>query len=130
MIAPMRHQNNLDTAAPLGNRRGHRSPQTMLTLDERAGLLRETARLFFSGESAREAAHRLHQALIRYECGAWRRDRSELTCPQRHRGRIEAHLWRILKVAGRVPGEEAIRKIISPPGIRYPRDGGQCDWKT
>jgi hypothetical protein len=51
--------------------------------------------------------------LSRFRAGRWQRDRVEATCPPRHRGRIEAMLWTILKVRDVVPSEAAIRRAPS-----------------
>jgi hypothetical protein len=60
---------------------GHRTPQTLLLLDERDRYLRECARLYCSGMSDRQAASWLQTKLSRYREGAFRRDRSEPLCP-------------------------------------------------
>ena len=62
-----------------------------------------TVAVYFPGSSANDAAHRLHTALHRYECGAWRRDRVSDVCPSRHTGRINGHCWQILRVIERTP---------------------------
>jgi hypothetical protein len=52
--------------------RGHRTPQTLLLLDERDKLLIEAAR-FYPGASDREVGRLLRIALLRYQNGRWRR---------------------------------------------------------
>ena len=59
-------------AVPVG--RGHRRPETLAALNRRDELIREAVAVYFPGASANDAAHRLHTALQRYECGSWRRD--------------------------------------------------------
>ena len=89
MTAPLRH--------PLvADGRGHRRPETLAALARRDELIRLTVAVYFPGSSANDAAHRLHTALHRYECGAWRRDRVSDVCPSRHTGRINGHCWQIL----------------------------------
>ena len=95
--------------------RGRRTPQTLLLLDERNALLIEAARHFCVGMSDRQAAAFLRVALLRYQTGAWRRDRSEALCPPRHAGKLNGTLWALLKVADRVPSEMTIRRAIRDP---------------
>jgi hypothetical protein len=94
------------------DRRGKRTPRVLLELDERNAYLVEAAR-HFPGASDREVARRLRIALLRYREGAWRRDRSEALCPERHRGKLAAVLWCVLRVADRVPSERLIRLVLS-----------------
>jgi hypothetical protein len=116
MTAPLRTE-RLMNAAPMRGP-GERTPQTLLLLDESARLIREAVSRFFPNVSRRGAAKRFHGAAYRYSCGAWIRDRAELTCPARHRGKVEEYCWRLLKTVNRVPGESSIRQIISRRGIR------------
>ena len=111
MIAP-NHKVNLANAVPLDGR-GHRSPQTLLMLDERDAMLREAAAMFFPGDSMNATAKQLHRALDRYCCGAWLRERVAITLPSRHLGRLDGFCWRLLRTVNRVPGESRIRQIIS-----------------
>lgn len=104
-MKPLRH--------PLVPARGHRTPQTMLLIDERNALLIEAARRFCVGMSDNQAAALLHARLNRYRAGPWRRDASELLCPARHRGTISEFCWMTLKVADRLPSERLIRLILS-----------------
>jgi hypothetical protein len=92
--------------------RGKRTPSTLLAIDERDALLVEAA-LQFSGLSQREQARRLRSALSIYRDGRWRRDRSELTCPPQHRGKLTAVCWTLLKVRDFVPSERTIRAALS-----------------
>jgi hypothetical protein len=101
-MKPVRH--------PLVPGPGHRTPQTMLLIDERDRYLREAAR-FFPGCSDREAARRLREALSTYRDGRWRRDGIEQTCPAQHRGKLVQVMWMILKVS-RVPSEMSIRRAL------------------
>jgi hypothetical protein len=90
---------------------GHRTPQTMLLLDERDKLLVEAAR-YFPGMSNRDVARRLHAALSTYRDGRFRRDRELFTCPVQHQGKLMQTLWMILKVRDHVPSEMTIRRAL------------------
>jgi hypothetical protein len=92
--------------------RGHRTPRLLLQLDERDRYLREAAR-HFSGLSQRETARLLRSRLSVYRDGRWRRDRSELTCPVQHRGKLTAVLWSLLKTRDSLPSERLIRFVLS-----------------
>jgi hypothetical protein len=74
--------------------RGRRSPKVLLVLDERNALLRTAADRFCIGMSNRQAAAHLRTALLRYREGAWRRERADLTMPQRHANKLTGLLWR------------------------------------
>ena len=102
-MKPIRH--------PLVVGPGHRTPQTMLLLDERGKLLVEAAR-FFPGCSDREIARRLHGALSTYRNGRWRRDRTEALCPMQHRGKLLQIMWMILKVHDHLPPTMTIRRAL------------------
>jgi hypothetical protein len=93
--------------------RGHRTPQTLLLIDERDALLRTAAARFCIGMSDREAARYLRTALLRYQTGAWRRERVETTCPPRHAGKLTAVLWTILKTRDHVPSSATIRRALA-----------------
>ena len=108
MTAPLRHVH----AMPLDDRRGHRTPQTLLLIDERDALLTEAAR-FYPGASDREIARLLRTALLRYQRGAWRRERTEALCPPRNAGKLTAVLWMILKVRDAIPSERLVRAVLS-----------------
>jgi hypothetical protein len=99
--------------------RGKRTPKTLLLIDERDALLREATRRFCIGMKDREAARYLRAALLRYQTGAWRRERVETTCPARHASKLTALLWMVLKVRDHVPSEMTIRRALA---IRDPRD--------
>jgi hypothetical protein len=107
-MKPLRHP--LVPAGP-----GHRSPQTMLLLDERNALLREAADRFCVGMSDRQAAAVLHQALDRYAGGAWQRERTCEVCPSRHAGKLTSLCWHLLKCHGHVVSERSIRRTIRGP---------------
>ena len=92
--------------------RGHRTPRTLLALDERDRSLIE-ASAFFPGLSDREIARRLRSRLLLYREGRWRRDRAEALCPPRRAGRLDGVLWCLLKVADRVPSERLIRAVLA-----------------
>ncbi len=96
--------------------RGHRSPATMLALNERDVFCREAAEPSSAecrvvqtrggSDAARQAA--------RYREGAWRRDRAEALCPPRLAGRIDALMWCLLKCSDRVVSERTIRRALVP----------------
>jgi hypothetical protein len=90
---------------------GCRTPQTLLLIDERDVLLRLSSG-FHPGCSDREVARRLRTALLRYQTGRWRRDRSELTCPPQHAGKLIEVLWMLLRVRDHVPSEMTIRRAL------------------
>ena len=92
--------------------RGHRSPQTMLLLDERDHYLREAALLHCGGMSDRAAASFLRTRLVRYREGRWQRDRSEDQCPPRLAGLVEALMWCVLKCRDHAPSEMTIRRAL------------------
>jgi hypothetical protein len=99
------------------DRRGVRKPGDVLAGTSRDYLLRLAAERFFAGASDRQAAEMLHAKLTRYAAGAWRRDRSEERCPDRHRGRIEALLREILQTRDAVPSSRSIRRAL---GFTWP----------
>jgi len=121
-MRPIRHASLAETA-PLDGR-GRRSPQTLLAIEERDALLREARARFCGNMSANAAAKYLHDRLGRYHQGRWRRDRIELTCPERHVGKLEAFLWATLKVRDSVlPSARLIRLVLSrPPAFPCQRD--------
>ena len=92
---------------------GHRTPRTMLLLDERNKYLVEASR-FFHNPSDREVARQLRSALMTYRNrGAWRRDYAEALCPVRYAGTVKAALWKTLKAVDAIPGVETIRKVLA-----------------
>jgi hypothetical protein len=104
-VRPLRHP--LVPAGP-----GHRTPQTLLLLDERDKLLREARARFCIGMSDRAAAKFLRDHLGRYRQGRWRRDAACLTCPPQHHGRLEQVMFCILKSRDHVPSEMTIRRSL------------------
>ena len=103
-MKPLRH-----SVVPDG--RGHRTPQTMMLLDERDALLIEAARRFFSGMSHRETAHRLRSRLLIYQNGRWRRTSAELK-PPHDVDSLDAALWCLLRIRDHVPSEMTIRRVL------------------
>jgi hypothetical protein len=97
-------------AFPVGA--GHRTPATLLAIDERDRYLREAADRFCIGMKDRPAAAMLHSKLLLYRSGAWRRDESENLCPTRHKGTINELLWMTLKANDHVPSEMTIRRAL------------------
>jgi hypothetical protein len=88
-----------------------RSWQTRLLIDERDKLLIEAARFF--GGSDREAARRLHSALLSYRTGRWqRRDAMLVHCPPQYAGRLDGLLWAILRTKDYVPSIATIRRVL------------------
>jgi hypothetical protein len=51
--------------------------------------------------------------LMRYRDGRWRRDRSELTCPVQHHGKLVQTMWRVLKVRDAIPSDRTIRAVLA-----------------
>jgi hypothetical protein len=96
---------------------GHRLPGTVRALRERDRLLREAANHFCVGMSASGAATKLARALAVYRSTAWRRDRTETSCPQRHLGTLREVCWRILQTRDAPIAARTIRRAL----------GGNCD---
>jgi hypothetical protein len=92
--------------------RGKRSPSTLLSISERNNFLRKAAEQFCAGMSNRRAGDVLHERLLRYERGAWRRDKALAECPDRYHGTITEMLWMTLKARNAVPGARLIRQVI------------------
>lgn len=103
-MKPLRH--------PLAPGPGHRTPQTLLLLDERDKLLIEATQ-FYPGLSDRETARLLRAALVQYRNGRWRRDRAELTCPPQYRSKLASIFYLILRTRDLVPSEATIRATLS-----------------
>lgn len=97
-------------AVPVGP--GHRTPKTLLAIDERDRYLRAAADRFCIGMKARPAAAMLRTKLARYRETAFQRECSEALCPTRHRGTITEWLWMILKAHDHVPSEMTIRRAL------------------
>ena len=130
MTAPLR-TDDLTDAAPMHGP-GHRLPETQVRYAKRNRLLVEAAEIFFPGTSMLDAAIRLHHALDLYRGGRWRHEREAESCPAHRIGRINGHLWCILKLVDRVPKARTLREIFaysSPTerasmGSIEPRGGG------
>jgi hypothetical protein len=90
---------------------GQRSPATLLAIDERTVLLRQAA-MFYPGLSQRETARLIRTALLRYQAGPWRRDRSEALCPSRYAGKLTAVLWMLLKTHDHTPSQATVRRAL------------------
>jgi hypothetical protein len=116
-MKPVRHASLAD-AVPFQRGAGHRTPATLLLIDERDRYLIEAADRFCIGMKDRPAAHHIRTALLRYQTCAWRRDRADLTCPARHAGSLTAVLWMLLKVRDAIPSEPTIRRVLG--AIREP----------
>lgn len=97
---------------------GHRSPQTLLTLDERDKLMIEIARRFFPGAFDREVARQLRSRLLIYQNGRWRRTSAELK-PPHDADSLDAALWCLLRIKDHVPSTGTIRRALA--SIREPR---------
>lgn len=91
---------------------GHRTPQTMLLLDERSKLLISIAARFYPGVSHRETAHLLRRRWLLYRQGPWRRTCAEFTCPHDPE-RLEAALWGLLRARDYVPSTMTIRRALA-----------------
>ena len=96
-------QRRVTHAVPI-DRRGRRTPLTLLHLSVRDHFLRAAADIYCTGMSDRTAAAWLHKKLARYRECAWRRDRVEEQCPPRLVGRVNGLMWCVLKCCG--PGRE------------------------
>ncbi len=103
-MRPIRH--------PLVSGPGHRTPATLLAIDERDRYLREAA-AFCAGMTDAAAAAYLRERLCRYRSAGWRRDYAENLCPPRLAGRIDAVLWKVLKVKDSIPSERLIRLVLA-----------------
>jgi hypothetical protein len=122
MMKPVRTI-ELTHAVPFERGPGHRTPQTLLLIDERDKLLVEAAK-FFPGALDREISRRLRAALSIYRAGRWRRDCAELTCPPQHRGKLVQVLWLLLKTMDAIPGDKTVRNALARPAIRCPPPEG------
>jgi hypothetical protein len=71
-----------------------------------------TAARFYPNQSDREIARQLRTALARYQCGRWRRTRSEIENPH-PRERLDAVLWMLLRVRDSIPSERLIRLVLA-----------------
>lgn len=91
---------------------GHRTPQTLLAINERDRYLRAAADRFCVGLSDRAAGEMLRKKLLNYRSGAWRRDEWENLCPTRHKGTLNELLWMTLKARNQVPSEMTIRRAL------------------
>ncbi|RWI92864.1 MAG: hypothetical protein EOR21_17205 [Mesorhizobium sp.] len=81
--------------------------QRAILIEERDEAIRTAAETF--ALSAVTLATELH----RYAASSWLRERTLDTCPDRHAGRLQEHLWRALHAHPHVIGERQIRRIIS-----------------
>jgi hypothetical protein len=93
--------------------RGRRPPADVLARAIRDHLLRTAADRFCAGMKHRPAAAKLRTKLIRYREAAWRRDRVEVQCPDRHRGSVTELLWTILNIRDAVPSDRTIRAALA-----------------
>src|ERR1700741_2564380 len=91
---------------------GHRTPQTLLLLDERDKMLIEARNLYCVGMSTNAAADYLHAKLSRSGSTAWQCDRVEDRCPPRLAGRLDALLWYALKSHDHAPSARLIRLVL------------------
>jgi hypothetical protein len=93
--------------------RGRRPPADVLARAIRDHLLRVGAARFCVGMKNRPAASFLRTKLNRYREGAWRRDRIEVQCPDRHRGTVTEIFWTMLKIHDVVPCDRTIRAALA-----------------
>ena len=103
-MKPLRH--------PMVRGPGHRTPATLLAINERDRYLRAAADRFCTGMSGRTAGEMLRTKLLRYRSGAWRRDACENLCPARYKSTINELLWMTLKARDRVPSTMTIRRAL------------------
>lgn len=98
---------SLDSALGVGRRQGERDARTRRDLAERDDqLIRAMAE--FDLSSPQMAAE-----MRRYYARGWQRDRAAAECPPQHSGKLEAALWRILKLRAQPLGERFIRAIAA-----------------
>jgi hypothetical protein len=91
--------------------RGRRLPRTMLLISERNAPLLAASRFYPVSLLARSPGNYV-LALSRYRDGRWRRDRSELTCPMQHRGKLTEVLNLLLRVRDAIPSQRTIRAVL------------------
>jgi hypothetical protein len=113
----------VEDATPLDGR-GRRSPGDIVARAIRDHLLRVAASRYCVGMSDRQAAAYLRTKLARYREGAWKRDRVEERCPDRHRGKLSELLWTILTIRDAIPGDRSCRAALAlaPFLIAHPTD--------
>jgi hypothetical protein len=92
---------------------GSRSAATRAKLDQRDAALRECADEFFPGMATALQAEHIATALLRYAAAGWPRDKGDVRCPPRHRGKIQADLWRILQAIPMPISARQVRKILA-----------------
>ena len=85
---------------------GQRTVRTMADMAERDHHLREAARIFNLDATS------LATELARYVSRSWSRDRTAETCPNRLRGRVQAHLWAALRARPVAPGPKQLGRIL------------------
>ena len=102
----------MNHAVPLDGR-GRRTPADVLGRTIRDHLLRTAADRYCVGMSDRAAAAYLRTKLARYREGAFRRDRVEVRCPDRHRGTLNALFYELLMVRDMVPATRTIRRALA-----------------
>jgi hypothetical protein len=62
--------------------------------------------------SACKAAQILHQRMLSYHRGAWRRHRSEECLPPGLQGRMEELFWSVFSIHDAMPAERTIRHAL------------------
>lgn len=95
--------------AQSSDRRGRRSAETRAKLYWRDAMLAEADLVFTAKLSACKAAKFLHQRMLSYHRGAWRRHRMEVCLPPSLLGRVEELFWNALVVHDALPAERTIR---------------------
>jgi hypothetical protein len=109
-------------AAPVDGR-GRRKPADVLNRAIRDHLLRTAAERYCVGMSDRQAAAYLRSGLVRYREGAFRRDRSEARCPDRHRGKLNELFWTILTIRDAIPGDRTMRTALGHEPFSIAHEG-------
>ncbi|WP_141686749.1 hypothetical protein [Bradyrhizobium sp. LMTR 3] len=99
-------------APPVARGRGIRTPQFLAAIARRDEALRAIAQ-HFPGLSQREAARKVRDVVSMYANGSWRRERTAVTCPTRHLGRVTAHCFEALKARDAVPSLGTTRAALS-----------------
>ncbi len=109
----------LTQAAPIEARGHGRTRAVELLISERNTLIRDAAR-FYPGCRDREVARQLLIALARFRNGRWLRDRSKMTCPPQHRGKLVQVLWLILKTIDAIPSDRTVRAALAQSRTQTP----------
>jgi hypothetical protein len=95
---------------------GERDPRSQLSLAKRDEIIRDAFQRFLADASSAEAARQFCSGLQRYRSSAWKSERKSADLPERHRGKISAAYWSVLKVIDHVPSERTVRRMLATKG--------------